>query len=113
MRHVPSLTLAGIDLVPEMLGIARVRLGSRVHLVAGNAEGLPFDRGTFDIVTSSSSFHYWLDPGRGLDEISRVLRPGGRLVITDWCDDYLACRICDIVLRVFNRAHQRILSESA
>ena len=37
----------------------------------------------------------------------RVLRPGGQLVITDWCDDYLACRICDWYLRIFSAAHYR------
>lgn len=29
------------------------------------------------------------------------------MVITDWCDDYLACRLCDLWLRVFDRAHFR------
>ena len=38
----------------------------------------------------------------------RVLRSQGRLVITDWCDDYLACRLCDRFLRVFRKAHYRI-----
>jgi hypothetical protein len=36
-----------------------------------------------------------------------VLRSGGRLVITDWCDDFLACRLCDRVLRLLDPAHQR------
>ena len=30
------------------------------------------------------------------------------MVITDWCDDYLPCRICDMVLRRLNRAHFRV-----
>ena len=37
--------------------------------------------------------------------MTRVLKPGGKLVITDWCDDYLACRICNIYLRMTNRAY--------
>jgi len=37
-----------------------------------------------------------------------VLRPGGHLILTDWCDDYLACRICDRVLRLLNPSQARI-----
>ena len=43
--------------------------------------------------------------------MARVLRPNGRLVITDWCDDYIACRLCDLWLRAFNRAHFRTYGE--
>ena len=52
-------------------------------------------------------FHYIRQPEAALAEMVRVLRTGGALVITDWCDDYLACRICDWYLRVFNAAHFR------
>jgi SAM-dependent methyltransferase len=69
---------------------------------------LPFSPGSFDVVVSASSFHYWPAPARGLEELRRVLRPGGHLIITDWCDDYLACRICDRVLRLVNPSHPRI-----
>jgi hypothetical protein len=33
------------------------------------------------------------------------LRSNGQLIITDWSDDYWTCRICDRLLRLFNRAH--------
>ncbi|MBI4641104.1 MAG: class I SAM-dependent methyltransferase [Candidatus Tectomicrobia bacterium] len=106
-RVNPTVTIIGVDLVPEMLSIARGKLGADVPLAAANAEYLPFHPSTFDVVVSTSSFHYWLQPTAGLSEIARVLRPGGRLVITDWCDDYLACRLCDLVLRLVDPAHHR------
>lgn len=37
-----------------------------------------------------SSFHYWPDPARALREIARVLRSSGRVVLTDWCNDFVA-----------------------
>ncbi|MDQ6959808.1 MAG: hypothetical protein Q9M27_02175, partial [Mariprofundaceae bacterium] len=50
---------------------------------------------------------YWRHPEIAFAEIARVLKPGGRAVITDWCDDYLSCRACGMYLRLVNRAHHR------
>lgn len=101
----PKAQLSGIDLVPEMLAIARRRLPPSIELREGSAEHLPFEDEQFDIVVSCSMFHYIHNPIAVLRQIHRVLRSGGQLVITDWCDDYIACRICDLYLRLFNRAH--------
>jgi len=103
----PEVEMVGIDPSQEMLGIARRRLTNRIQLKAGWAESLPFHDDSFDVVVSCNTFHYWRQPARALDEIARILKPKGRLVITDWCDDYLACRIFDHYLRAFNRAHFR------
>lgn len=103
----PGATALGVDLAPEMLAAARATLGPGAPLAAADAARLPFRTASFDAVVSSSSFHYWPDPAAGLAELRRVLRPGGRLVITDWCDDYLSCKACDLYLRVVDPAHRR------
>jgi ubiquinone/menaquinone biosynthesis C-methylase UbiE len=97
--------LAGVDPVPEMLAVARRRLPPEVVLREGWAERLPFEDDQFDVVLSCNVFHYVRQPAAALREMSRVLSPGGRLVITDWCDDYLACRINDWYLRLRDAAH--------
>jgi ubiquinone/menaquinone biosynthesis C-methylase UbiE len=108
--HSPS-RLSGVDPVPEMLAVARRRLPPEVELRDGWAERLPFEADRFDVVVSCNMFHYIRDPALALREMGRVLRPGGRLVITDWCDDYLACRVCDWYLRRFSRAHFKVYRE--
>jgi ubiquinone/menaquinone biosynthesis C-methylase UbiE len=102
LSRSPGVQLTGVDPVPEMLAVARRRLRT------GWAEQLPFDRGQFDVVVSCNAFHYFRDPVAALCEIGWVLAPGGRLVLTDWCDDYLACRVCDLYLRLVNRAHVKV-----
>ncbi len=109
----PSLEMTGVDPSPEMLGIAREKLGPSAHLAEGRAESLPFADEAFHVVVSTNALHYVRQPRQALSEMARVLKPGGRLVITDWCDDYLACRLCDLWLRLFGRAHYRMYGSKA
>jgi len=102
--NVPDAVLAGLDPVPEMLDVARDKLSGRDDLRIGYADRLPWNAGTFDVVVSCNMFHYISHPLAALREMARVLRPAGALVLTDWCDDYLACRICNLYLRLTNRA---------
>lgn len=102
--NVPDVVLAGLDPVPEMLDVAREKLSGRDDLRVGYADRLPWNAGTFDVVVSCNMFHYISEPLTALREMARVLRPTGALVLTDWCDDYIACRICNLYLRLTNRA---------
>ncbi len=111
-RKYPDAKLAGIDLSQDMLAIAGKRLGHSASLKQGQAESLPYPDAKFDVVCSTSVFHFIREPYLALTEMRRVLKPDGRLVITDWCDDYLACKACDVFLRLFNRAHFRTYGQS-
>lgn len=88
-----------------MLKIAQNKQIKDSALIASQAHCLPFRSKSFDIVVSCNAFHYLCKHEECLSDIARVLKPQGRNVITDWCDDYIACRVCDLFLRVFNRAH--------
>jgi ubiquinone/menaquinone biosynthesis C-methylase UbiE len=107
----PAVRLTGVDPVPEMLAVARRRLSRDVELREGWAERLPFPSERFDVVVCCNAFHYIREPAASLREMGRVLVPGGRLLLTDWCDDYLACWVCDKVLRLFSPAHVKVYRE--
>jgi ubiquinone/menaquinone biosynthesis C-methylase UbiE len=103
----PSARLAGIDPVAEMLEVAREKLSEKVDLRVAWADDLPWPDDSFDLVISCNMFHYITHPVPAVQEMTRVLHPGGRLVITDWCDDYLACRVCNVFLRLTKKAHYK------
>lgn len=82
-RMVPEGEVVGIDVADEMLrraeqassGIANVRY------LWGSAEKIPAADNSFDKVLSVESFYYYADQGKALDELRRVIAPGGRLFI--------------------------------
>jgi len=81
-RRFPAAAVAGVDLSQDMLREARRRLGAQAPaLLRGNVYALPLADGGVDLLTSTISYHWYLEPARALAEIRRVLRPGGRFVL--------------------------------
>ena len=105
----PQLRLTGTDLSLNMLHRAAAkRLGA--DWLAAVAAHLPLVDASFDYVLCVNAFHYFRLPAESLAEMRRVLRPGGTLVLVDWCDDYLSCKLCSAWLRLTDRAFYRTYS---
>ena len=87
LLHYPrEARVTGIDLSREMLEIGRNRaheLGREVELREADAHDLPFDEASFDSVVCTYSLCNIPDPQRAVDEMKRVLRPGGKLILVD------------------------------
>jgi ubiquinone/menaquinone biosynthesis C-methylase UbiE len=84
----PALGLVGVDVSPAMVAqaqknIAGAGASGRIEVRQGSAEQLPFPDGSFDVVVSTGSIHHWRDPVAGLDEVHRVVRPGGWALMYD------------------------------
>ncbi|WP_017605552.1 class I SAM-dependent methyltransferase [Nocardiopsis alkaliphila] len=76
-------TVTGIDSSAEMIALARERLGRNADLrVLDLGERLPFADGEFDDVVSSLALHYLQDWEGPLRELRRVLKHGGRLIVS-------------------------------
>lgn len=75
-----------IDPNPTMLGYARERVKTArvpITLTQATAEALPFADATFDTIVATLVFCSVTDPLKGLQEIKRVLKPGGKLLILE------------------------------
>jgi ubiquinone/menaquinone biosynthesis C-methylase UbiE len=87
LAHYPAdVTLTGIDLSEKMLDIARDRaaeLGLTPSLQKANAHELPFGDATFDTVVCTFGLCAIPDLELAVDEMMRVLRPGGSLILVD------------------------------
>jgi len=68
----------GIDVTTEHLRLARERLAGRAGIREGDATAIPYPAASFDFVYSHGVLHHVDHPGKVVQEIFRVLRPGGR-----------------------------------
>ena len=79
--------VTGLDITPKLLEAGRAKAdeaGVEIDWVEGDAEQLPFEDGSFDVVTSLLGVMFAPDHERAAAEIARVVRPGGRVVIGSW-----------------------------
>jgi SAM-dependent methyltransferase len=75
--------VSGFDLSPAMVELARRRLGAEADVrVADLGAPLPYRDDRFDLVVASLALHYVEDWASALAELRRVLKPGGRLVVS-------------------------------
>jgi demethylmenaquinone methyltransferase/2-methoxy-6-polyprenyl-1,4-benzoquinol methylase len=81
-RVGPSGDVTGLDFSERMLELAREKAGD-VRFEAGNALELPYPDASFDAVTVGFGARNFDDLARGLREMARVTRPGGRVVVLE------------------------------
>ena len=75
--------VVGTDFVPEMLEVARAKAPGIAFEVA-DVMHLPYDDATFDVASISFGIRNVADPGRGIAEMARVVRPGGRVIVLEF-----------------------------
>lgn len=80
--------IVGLDISPGMLEVGKQKvnkanLSDKIEMVVGDSENIPFEDNTFDAITVSFGVRNFENLDKGLTEIYRVLRPGGKLVVLE------------------------------
>ena len=80
--------VVGLDYSPAMLRFLEEKIaasphGAKMHAVQGDAERLPFEDASFDVVACCNSFHHYPHQAAVMRGFRRVLRPGGVLILVD------------------------------
>jgi ubiquinone/menaquinone biosynthesis C-methylase UbiE len=112
--HVRSVV--GLDLTLAMFvpaaRLARERGLANIAWLAGDVERMPVASGSFEIVVCRISLHHWPDAARGIQEMARVARSGGRVVLVDNVvpDDAHLAEFVNHYERVRDPSHHRCYS---
>lgn len=81
-------TVAAIDFSPEMVANFRARIAADaltgIAVQVGDGQQLPYDDGTFDAGFSMFGLMFFPDRAAGFRELRRVVKPGGRVVVSSW-----------------------------
>jgi len=96
----PHLDLAGLDIAPEMVRVAKERLGDRADIRLGDSERLPWPDASFNFIFCVDSFHHYPNARTVLHEFRRVLTPDGRLLLADPTAPAPVRKILNLIIRL-------------
>lgn len=79
----PGSSITGIDISEEMLAIGRRKVSANIELLQGDCEALPFEDNHFDRVSVAFGIRNFEHLDKGLSEMCRVLKTGGKMVVLE------------------------------
>lgn len=118
-RYLSPAKVTGIDISTGMLDvgrqkISRLKLEDRIELYTGDSEAIHFPDNSFDAISVAFGVRNFENLEKGLQEMYRVLKPGGRLVVLEFSQPKKAGfrQLYEVYLRLVAPGIGRILSKS-
>lgn len=109
LRKNNHVKIVGIDPLIKMLRLAKGNV-EKAHFqtfepVIGVSENIPLKNGSIDAIASRFSLPYWTQPNKSFEEMARVLKPGGKVILEALNRDFPTWKLLLIKIRMlFNRA---------
>jgi len=109
LRKNPQATIIGIDPLVKMLQLAKGNV-EKAHFqtfepIIGVSENIPLKNDSIDVIASRFSLPYWTQPNKSFEEMARVLKPGGKVILEALNRDFSTWKLRLIKIRMlFNRA---------
>ena len=93
-KGIPGVEVVGLDLSDVILELARDKaqkseVPSKVSFKKGDAEDMPLEDNTYDLVISSNTLHLVENPVKMFDEIHRILKPQSGFILSDFRRSWL------------------------
>ena len=118
-KHLPGSRITGVDISSGMLEIgrqkvARLQLEKKISLQQGDSEALPFPDRHFDAVTVAFGVRNFEHLEKGIREMGRVLKPGGKLIVLEFSQPKTPGirQVYDLYLRLVAPNIGRMISSS-
>ncbi len=110
VSNLQARYLVGLDYAMNMCQQAHAKAQLRpaddhVRFLNGDSEHLPFRSGSFDIITCANSFHHYPHQQTVVNEMRRLLRPGGSLMIIDgFRDNIIGWMVFDVIITAIEKS---------
>ena len=96
-KKSPKCKLSGMDFSQEMISSAQ-RKNKNIYFQQGDVHKLSFKDNTFDYVISTTAFHHYHDQQKAMQEMTRVAKKGGSIIVSD----------IHFLLRLFNFLNEKL-----
>lgn len=110
---IPETQVVITDFSRAMLDEAEKKFQSKIQcieLIETDSHSLPFASGRFNKIYNLNSLHFYESADTVLDEMARVLSPGGSLLVLDWSSDTIIFRLIEKFMRVMGKPFGKVFS---
>jgi ubiquinone/menaquinone biosynthesis C-methylase UbiE len=88
IRSFPNISIKGVDIAEEMLtkaseNVRSLGVSQKISFHQGDIGQLPFEDASIDFIVSTLSLHHWSEPDQAIQELHRVLKQGGQILVFD------------------------------